>query len=238
MNVLSTGFNVPRVDLVAFLRPTKSPGLYVQQAGRGTRWAEGKENCLVLDFARNVQRLGFVDDPKVPATKRRGKGKKRGAGTEPSDLKSCPDCNNYTLASASYCSNCGHVFQREPPPPKHGARASDAPIMSAELTWLDVIDTSAKVHQKEGGFPSLRIFYRTPGGPTVSQFLAFEHPRGGYFARRAWRDLQGRRPEPETAAEALQRVRELHRPSSIGVRKEGKFYHVERIKHDHAADAA
>src|SRR5262249_18331170 len=49
MGVLTTGFNAPAVDLIAMLRPTKSVGLYVQMAGRGTRLTPGKQNCLVLD---------------------------------------------------------------------------------------------------------------------------------------------------------------------------------------------
>ena len=42
MGVLTTGFNAPAVDLIAMLRPTKSTGLYVQMAGRGTRLEEEK----------------------------------------------------------------------------------------------------------------------------------------------------------------------------------------------------
>jgi hypothetical protein len=77
----------------------------------------------------------------------------------------------------------------------------------------------------------LRITYRTSCGTAVSQWLPFEHPKANYFARRTWGELGGRRPEPETATEALQRVRELHRPSSIGVRRAGDFLRVEKIKH-------
>ena len=40
--VLTTGFDVPQIDLLAMLRPTLSTGLYVQMVGRGTRKAEGK----------------------------------------------------------------------------------------------------------------------------------------------------------------------------------------------------
>lgn len=43
---LTTGFDVPQVDLIAMLRPTKSPGLYVQMIGRGLRPAEGKKIVL------------------------------------------------------------------------------------------------------------------------------------------------------------------------------------------------
>src|SRR5262249_16218394 len=45
--VLSYGFNVPHVDLIAMLRPTSSPGLHLQPVGRGTRKADGKHDCRV-----------------------------------------------------------------------------------------------------------------------------------------------------------------------------------------------
>src|SRR5262245_60343132 len=48
MMVLSYGFNVLHVDLIAMLRPTCSAGLYMQQVGRGTRRAPDKTDCLVL----------------------------------------------------------------------------------------------------------------------------------------------------------------------------------------------
>lgn len=48
--VLTEGFDDPGVSCVAMARPTRSPGLYAQCVGRGTRLAEGKRDCLVLDF--------------------------------------------------------------------------------------------------------------------------------------------------------------------------------------------
>ena len=43
------GFNAPRCDLMAVMRPTKSAALYVQIMGRGMRKFPGKKDCLVLD---------------------------------------------------------------------------------------------------------------------------------------------------------------------------------------------
>jgi DNA repair protein RadD len=42
----------PNTDMIVMLRPTHSPGLYVQMMGRGMRIAEGKKDCLILDFAK------------------------------------------------------------------------------------------------------------------------------------------------------------------------------------------
>lgn len=49
-NVLTTGFDYPDIDLIAMLRPTMSPALYVQMAGRGMRPKSHTDHCLVLSL--------------------------------------------------------------------------------------------------------------------------------------------------------------------------------------------
>ena len=51
--VLTTGFDAPHVDLIVIMRPTESVSLYQQIVGRGLRLAEGKSECLILDYAGN-----------------------------------------------------------------------------------------------------------------------------------------------------------------------------------------
>lgn len=58
---LTTGFDVPDIDCILWLRSTHSPVLYVQGAGRGTRIAPGKINCLWIDFTDTTERLGAID---------------------------------------------------------------------------------------------------------------------------------------------------------------------------------
>jgi DNA repair protein RadD len=53
VSVLTTGFDAPHVDFIAILRPTQSVSLYQQIVGRGLRLAEGKDHCLVIDYAGN-----------------------------------------------------------------------------------------------------------------------------------------------------------------------------------------
>src|SRR5262249_36926670 len=118
--VLSYGFNVPHVDLIAMLRPTCSAGLYIQQVGRGTRKAEGKETCLVLDFAGSVRRFGPVDNVRI-------KTKSRGFDTL-APTKVCPECNEILPLAATECSCCGHAFPRDTAP-KHAAHADTAAIL-------------------------------------------------------------------------------------------------------------
>lgn len=44
------GFDAPETSCIALVRPTRSRSLLAQMIGRGTRQAEGKDHCLVLDF--------------------------------------------------------------------------------------------------------------------------------------------------------------------------------------------
>lgn len=80
VGVLTTGFDAPLVDCIACLRPTKSQVLWTQMLGRGMRVWKKKENCLLLDFVGNLDRLGGagcvldVEDRRKPQEEReRGK---------------------------------------------------------------------------------------------------------------------------------------------------------------------
>ncbi|MCK7545449.1 DEAD/DEAH box helicase [Marinobacter bryozoorum] len=66
VSVLTTGFDAPHVDFIAILRPTQSVSLYQQIVGRGLRLDEGKQDCLVIDYAGNHVNLCHpeVGEPK------------------------------------------------------------------------------------------------------------------------------------------------------------------------------
>jgi DNA repair protein RadD len=66
--VLTTGFDAPHCDVIALLRATESAALLQQMIGRGLRLSDGKEDCLVLDYAENVDRHspdGDVFNPNI-----------------------------------------------------------------------------------------------------------------------------------------------------------------------------
>lgn len=58
--VLTTGFDAPKTECIAICRPTTSEVLYEQIVGRGLRGPKfgGTDECLVIDFADNIHRLG------------------------------------------------------------------------------------------------------------------------------------------------------------------------------------
>ncbi|GIX15397.1 MAG: hypothetical protein KatS3mg118_3356 [Paracoccaceae bacterium] len=194
MGVLTTGFNAPAVDLIAMLRPTKSAGLYVQMAGRGTRLAAGKENCLVLDFAGNVRRHGPIDlvRPKRPG----------GPGDGPPPTKICPECGTIVAIAALECPGCGFEFPgREV---KLEPTASTLEVLSTgKPQWVAVTDVTYSRHEKRGGRVSLKVTYRC-GLAFHTEWVCFEHE--GYPRRKAaswWRERAPDLKIPASVDEAL-----------------------------------
>lgn len=221
-DVLTTGFNVPQVDLLAVLRPTKSPGLWVQMCGRGTRLADGKRDCLVLDFGQNSSRHGPVDAIR---------GREVRASSEPGDtpVKECPDCHSLLLIAARECPDCGYEFP--PPKPNFDATASDAPILSsqikAERIEVDSVDYAR--HSKPGKPDSVRVEYKC-GLREFNEWLCLDHE--GYARAKARQWMKEHGSQPMTVDEALDALPETSAPSAIWVKMEGKYPRVVRREYD------
>lgn len=118
VNCLSTGFDVPDIDMLVLARPTESPGLYMQQIGRALRIHPSKKVAHILDFAGNVSRHGPITDVKPP--------KKKGEKGGDAPIKVCPQCFEICHASIRVCPDCGHEF---PPAEKPRAKLHKDDIM-------------------------------------------------------------------------------------------------------------
>lgn len=223
VGVLSTGFNAPQIDLIALLRPTQSCGLYLQQVGRGLRLAPGKENCLVLDFARNISRFGPIDTVTVGSA---AKAKDPDAEKEVR-AKECPNCATLVALAARQCPTCSYIWPLKEEPPKHEATAdaSSAILSKGAPSWLPVDAVRFYVNKKDGSPDSLRVEYQC-GFTVHKEYLGFQH--AGIFRQKAERFwlASASQPIPRTAADALLRQREIKQPTAIMVRPEGKFFAV------------
>jgi DNA repair protein RadD len=215
MGVLTTGFNAPAVDLIAMLRPTKSAGLYVQMAGRGTRLAQAKENCLVLDFAGNVARHGPIDAIKP---------QKPGAGDGQAPVKTCPDCSSILHASLRRCPECGHLFP--PPETTIDPTASTLEILSSRRPeWVAVSEVQYSRHEKPGKPTSMRVSYRC-GLVLHSEWICFEHTGYAREKAAAWWRKRTQLPVPATVDAALAHCDHLAQVAEIAVRPGGKFIEI------------
>lgn len=205
VNVLSEGYDNPRIDCVVMLRPTLSPGLYYQQVGRGFRLHPEKEDCLVLDFAGNCLRHGPVDAINAPGASTEGDGK--------APSKVCPECDEVVHAAARECPACEFVFEQEESKPKHETKPTEAPILSSEkplFDWMPVTDMSVRRHQKPGKPDSVRIDFYC-GYRRVSKWLCPDHSPILRRKAVAWLEEQGLYDfEPEAVTtDALLDIRSL-----------------------------
>ena len=222
-DILTTGFNAPNTDLLAILRPTQSTGLYVQIAGRGMRVAPGKENCLVLDFAGNIERHGPIDrvNPYDPSH--------NGNGQAP--VKVCPGCRSVIFAGFRHCPDCNHEF---PPPMRElNPAASTKPIISQkESYWVNIEKIRYSRHTKVGKPDSLRVDYFENTLSWYSEWICLEHVGFAAKKARAWWERHGGDPEVATITQALQAAEYLKQSSRIYVQEDGKYWRVLRHRFD------
>ena len=210
VGVLTTGFDYPEIDLLVMLRPTKSPSLYIQIVGRGTRIAPGKMNCLVLDFAGNTARLGPINDPVLP--KKKGD---KGGGTAP--VRVCDVCGTYNHASAKFCISCGHEFPRQV---KIKTSASEEELIAKsmpDIRNIDVTGITYQAHTKKGGFTSLKVSYFV-GIKSYAEWVPVENPKGARVANKWWNETcSDGSPMPSTVKEILDDTSILREPKTIKV---------------------
>lgn len=223
-NVLTTGFDAPSVDMIAMLRPTLSTSLYVQMLGRGTRLADGKESCLVLDFAQNVRRHGPVDAVNV-------RGGKAGSGdgkvtVESVRAKACPKCETLVALRVYECPDCGHEWEK-PKPAIESTADRESAVMSRELKdrWLQVSNAYAEVHVGSSSKPTMRVEFFV-GASVYKEWVCLEHTGfAGAKARSWWRAIVGS-PPPSTNAEGVARFKGETRVLAIQIERDGKYWRV------------
>ena len=221
-DILTTGFDAPCTDVIALVRPTKSPGLYVQMGGRGMRVCEGKSDCLLLDYGGNIARHGPITNVREPAPRRAEKG-------EPI-FKICPQCKAECAGGCRTCVHCDYEF---PPPEEKKAndRASNLdPMARAVETTYDVASVSCGVHTgKSSGSTTFRVtFFDEAWQPIASEYVCLEHE--GYArdkAHRWWKSFFTC-PPPSTCEEAvtLQKSGYMRTVKTLTVLPDGKWKRI------------
>ena len=207
---LTTGFNHPNIDLIADFRPTMSIPLHIQKLGRGTRPAEGKKDCLILDFSRNIPRLGCINDPIIP--------KKKGTKEGDIPVKICENCGTYNHLKVRFCTDCGNEFQFQV---KIFAKAGNAEILRSDFPVVDYFNVEKVIYtkrQKEGKLPYIQATYFCSGG--MQGFNEYQFPEYNGYSRHKFNDWWKQRHHtepPATVVDALKYIHELRMPKKIRV---------------------
>ncbi len=226
VEMMTTGVDIPNIDLIAFMRPTASGPLVVQMGGRGTRLHPGKRDCLLLDFAKNIERHGPIDLI-------RGKPKSEGSGIPP--MKACPDCGTMVLISVMTCPDCGYHF----PEPKKEEKLEARPRNVAVTSDQKVIEMQRVTHVqyvpwkgKNGKPDTLRVNYFDGILMVASEWICLMHPDDSYPYKKAMAWLSKRcgigfNPNLTSLQEVAKHLTEHgKRPTWIQTMEEGKFQKV------------
>jgi DNA repair protein RadD len=258
--VLTVGTNIPNIDMIVDMGPTKSCSRFVQKVVRGTRpvYPRGfnpdapgvtsedrrsaiatgpKPDCLYLDFAKNVEYHGSVDkaQPRV-----------QGSGQGQAPIKQCPSdqtdingkcgCDELIAISIMECPNCGYIF-----PPSEDEKLTRAPsltpVLSTEKPWFPVTLRTFRHHpgkpDGKGGFKpdSIKCSYMV-GLKSVNEWLCCAHV--GFAKTKAdrwWSMHGGQRPFPATVIEWLERAGELKDTAEIQLDYSGNPKYPEVMAH-------
>ena len=240
--VWTTGIDVPGVDLIGMLRHTMSGGLLLQMAGRGTRatidltpYCTAKErrdaiadsdcpNCLFLDFAKNIERHGFLDQIKA-----KEKGKK-GDGVPP--MKACPECFTICHAAAKYCKDCGFVFPVNEETSLSSAHGGAVLSKDDKRIVVGVIYSAHNVFRK-GKTPCLKVKYQHDDGSETHDYVCLQHE--GFAKQKAdkwWKERNGEDISGLKIEDIVNRCLcdQIKVPSEIVVKKEGNYDRIINYK--------
>lgn len=251
--VLTTGYDCPSIDMIVFMRPMKSPVLYIQCVGRGVRtcYADGydlstkdgrlsaiangiKPDCMVLDFGGVVKELGCIDQVEI---------RKTYLGESENDIKGdaitkrCPSCGAECAGAQRYCYECSYSFVAN----SLDVSASNKAVVSIDIEPEEyrVMGVEYKKHIKRGDSeapPSMVVEYVTMDG-VFREWVCFEHhiyPEGDN-KRFAWKKAQEWHRARDEFSECPISVDDAvnfgyQEPEYVIVKKEGKYDRVIGVK--------
>lgn len=105
VNLLIEGIDIPKIECVQWLRPTKSLIVYMQGNGRGLRPSEGKKNLIILDHVGNYMRHGMPCDDREWTLDGRRKNKDKSEKID--NITTCKKCFLVYKTELKICPHCG-----------------------------------------------------------------------------------------------------------------------------------
>jgi superfamily II DNA or RNA helicase len=152
-SLFAEGWDQPAVKCAILARPTRSTGLYLQQAGRILRPYQGQQ-AIILDHGGCVLEHGLPQDDRAYSLE--GTKKKRGGPSE-APVRTCPTCFAVLPLTTRVCPECDTILITAPEVPKERA-GTLVEITSAELRRAELRRLQA-IADKRGYKPGW-VYYR------------------------------------------------------------------------------
>lgn len=120
VDLFGEGLDVPAIECVVDLRPSKSFSLVRQHYGRGLRQFPGKSHLIILDLAGNIGRVlpggmvavnhGWPEDEVEWSLDAPPKVRRDGDSESAIPVRQCPQCFHAHRVAAC-CPRCGYVYE-------------------------------------------------------------------------------------------------------------------------------
>lgn len=149
VQLLMEGVDIPSIEVVQWLRPTKSLIVYLQGIGRGLRPASGKDKLLILDHVENWKRHGLPCDDRQWSLEGKKSGGKRKQSDEPDvNVQQCNHCYAVFLPSPDKCPYCCKPIEKK--------KARVIKEQDGELEKIDIAAVRKEARKEQGQAKTLR----------------------------------------------------------------------------------
>ena len=185
VDVLSEGWDEPRVDTVILASPTRSLARYLQRVGRGMRPAEGKAEVLVIDLVGSLYMHGPPEDIKGWTLEPARPDRRKPVGSNLVKRRGlCPMCKEEMKTNP--CPNCG--FRAS-----YMAEVRDLEVIGTRIGLVDEVDTELI---RVSFYRQLLGIARTYGKKDGWAAHAYRE-KYGEFPPFSWKNLGPMEPGPE-----------------------------------------
>lgn len=218
VSVFVEGFNVPDVDCIVLLAPTESASRYIQQVGRGLRMADGKENCLILDFAGNAHRFGPIDKISFKDFHEQPTEKKK--------CWECPACENLISYAKRDCDSCGYSKPKRVRDIKKLGSAFAGDLVQGQV-MAEVLDVMFEPYVSKAGNGCIAITYKTKNHGKIKEWVTISQK--GFLAQKLqkfFKDWTEQVYVPRGERDAVDWLRKNQKwePGTIRVAKDSENY--------------
>lgn len=110
VGICTEGYDLPHLECVQILRPTRSKSLFFQMAGRVMRPDDDKRFAYLLDHANCIRMHGFVTDEQ--AFSLAGREKRPRKNSPDKKYRECPQCGAVLPLTRKICHECGYNFPK------------------------------------------------------------------------------------------------------------------------------
>lgn len=193
VQLLIEGVDIPSIEVIQWLRPTKSLIVWMQGNGRGLRTAEGKERLMILDQVGNWAQHGLPDEDREWTLEGRKKGRKKKDDEPDVNVQQCKHCFHIFRPGVDVCPSCGKPVERK--------TEAELEVVDGELEKIDVEAERSARKKDQGQARDLK------GLIELGVRRGMKNPSG--WAVHVYCARSGRKPKPEDYQQAKQLLSEV-----------------------------